>query len=65
MVVSSEKSSVNISERNNWKPLQRTACLTKCQTMALKAKRQDDKDKNACLMNKPSGKEFLLYLLQS
>lgn len=64
MDFSDETMSVNISERKDWKPLQRSACLTKCQTMALKAKREDDKDKNACLTNKPSGKEFLLYLLQ-
>lgn len=46
---------INISKRTGWKQLQRTECLTKCQTTAPKAKREDEKDKNGCLMNKLFG----------
>lgn len=48
--------------RTDWKLLQRTACLTKCQTMATNAEREDEKDKNTCLMSKPFGTDFVLYL---
>lgn len=53
---------INISKRIDWKQLHRTTCLTKCQTIAPKAKREDEKDNNACLMNEPFGTDFMLYL---